>query len=107
MLLAQIVRHHCKPECLAYDELGIIAKSVSEGLLFRVDVKTPDIGTGYANVIINPFQPSMPMHGEVAFNDVQLKVLKPFIQDVRFEWLRFIRVIVKSIDFVISKIACI
>lgn len=25
----------------------------------------------------------MPMHGEVAFNDVQLKVLKPFIQDVR------------------------
>lgn len=68
---------------LAYDELGVIAKSVSEGLLFRVDVKTPDIGTGYANVIINPFQPSMPMHGEVAFNDVQLKVLKPFIQDVR------------------------
>ncbi|MGR2824510.1 hypothetical protein FY048_03080 [Acinetobacter sp. 1124_18A] len=71
------------PTTLAYDELGVIAKSVSEGLLFRVDVKTPDIGTGYANVIINPFQPSMPMHGEVAFNDVQLKVLKPFIQDVR------------------------
>jgi translocation and assembly module TamB len=46
-------------------------------------VKTPDIGTGYANVIINPYQSSMPMHGEVAFNDVQLKVLKPFIQDVR------------------------
>ncbi|MDW7564013.1 hypothetical protein RZN37_31350, partial [Klebsiella pneumoniae] len=35
------------------------------------------------NVIINPYQSSMPMHGEVAFNDVQLKVLKPFIQDVR------------------------
>lgn len=67
---------------MAYDELSVIAKSISEGLLFRVD-KTPDIGTGYANVIINPYQSSMPMHGEVAFNDVQLKVLKPFIQDVR------------------------
>ncbi|MFH4299254.1 hypothetical protein WAJ01_22920, partial [Acinetobacter baumannii] len=71
------------PTTLAYDELSVIAKSISEGLLFRVDVKTPDIGTGYANVIINPYQSSMPMHGEVAFNDVQLKVLKPFIQDVR------------------------
>jgi translocation and assembly module TamB len=66
-----------------YDELSLIAKSVSDGLLFRVDMKTPDIGTGYANVIVNPFQDNMPMRGEVAFDDVQLKVFKPFIKDVR------------------------
>ena len=66
-----------------YDELSLIAKSVSDGLLFRIDMKTPDIGTGYANVIVNPFQDNMPMRGEVAFDDVQLKVFKPFIKDVR------------------------
>ncbi|ENX15736.1 hypothetical protein F895_02282 [Acinetobacter sp. CIP 64.2] len=68
---------------VTYDELSLIAKSISEGLLFRVDMKTPDIGTGYANVIIDPFQNNMPMRGEVAFDDVQLKVFKPFIKDVR------------------------
>lgn len=68
---------------VTYDELSLIAKSISDGLLFRVDMKTPDIGTGYANVIINPFQTGMPMRGEVAFDDVQLKILKPFIKDVR------------------------
>lgn len=68
---------------VTYDELSLIAKSVGEGLLFRVDMKTPDIGTGYANVIINPFQTNMPMRGEIAFDEVQLKVFKPFIKDVR------------------------
>ena len=68
---------------VTYDELSLIAKSISEGLLLRVDMKTPDIGTGYANVIVNPYQANMPMRGEVAFNDVQLKVFKPFIKDVR------------------------
>ena len=68
---------------VTYDELSLIAKSINEGLLFRIDMKTPEIGTGYANVIIDPFQKNMPMRGEVAFNDVQLKILKPFIKDVR------------------------
>lgn len=68
---------------VTYDELSLIAKSVNDGLLLRVDMKTPDIGTGYANVIVNPFQNGMPMRGEVAFDDVQLKVFKPFIKDVR------------------------
>ncbi|SPL69324.1 translocation/assembly module TamB domain-containing protein [Acinetobacter stercoris] len=66
-----------------YDELSLIAKSVSDGLLLRFDVKTPNIGAGYASVIINPYADSKPMHGEVAFDQVQLKVLKPFIADVR------------------------
>ena len=68
---------------LQYDEVGLIAKSVAEGLQIRLDVKTPDIGTGYANVIIDPYQDSKPMRGEIAFNQVQLKVFKPFVQDIR------------------------
>lgn len=66
-----------------YDEASFIAKSISEGLQLRVDLKAPNIGTGYANVVINPFVDAKPMRGEIAFNQVQLKILKPFISDVR------------------------
>ena len=68
---------------LKYDEVGLVAKSVADGLQLRLDVKTPDIGTGYANVIIDPYRDSKPMRGEIAFNQVRLKVFKPFIQDIR------------------------
>ena len=68
---------------MKYDEVSLIAKSVADGLQIRLDTKAPDIGTGYANVIIDPYKDSKPMRGEVAFNQVQLKILKPFIQDVR------------------------
>ncbi len=54
-----------------------------EGLQIRLDTKAPDIGTGYANIIIYPYKANKPIRGEVAFNQVQLKILKPFIQDVR------------------------
>ena len=68
---------------MKYDEVSLIAKSVAEGLQIRLDTKAPDIGTGYANVIIDPYKDNKPMRGEIAFNQVQLKILKPFIQDVR------------------------
>ena len=38
---------------------------------------------GYANVVIDPYRDNMPMRGEIAFDQVQLKVFKPFIADVR------------------------
>lgn len=68
---------------MKYDQLSLIAKSLNDGLLLRMDVKTPEIGTGYAKVVVNPYQTPMPMNGEIAFNNVQLRVLKPFINDVR------------------------
>ncbi|ANF81897.1 hypothetical protein A3K93_06625 [Acinetobacter sp. NCu2D-2] len=68
---------------LSYEEVGLVAKSVAQGLQIRLDVKAPSMGTGYANVIIDPYKDSKPMRGEVAFNQVQLKVFKPFIQDIR------------------------
>ena len=68
---------------LNYDEASIIAKSISDGLQMRFDLKAPNIGTGYANVVINPYVDAKPMRGEIAFNEVQLKILKPFISDVR------------------------
>ncbi|RZG71943.1 hypothetical protein EXU29_12535 [Acinetobacter wuhouensis] len=68
---------------MEYDEASVIAKSIKDGLLLRVDLKAPNIGTGYASVVVNPYVDSKPMRGEVAFNEVQLKILKPFIADVR------------------------
>ncbi|RKG33998.1 translocation/assembly module TamB domain-containing protein [Acinetobacter tianfuensis] len=68
---------------LKYDEVSLNLKSIAQGLQLRLDVKAPDIGTGYANVVIDPYKDSKPMQGEIAFNQVQLKIFKPFIQDVR------------------------
>ncbi len=68
---------------LNYNEIAVVAKSVAAGLQVRLDVKTPEIGTGYANVMIDPYKSNKPMRGEIAFDQVQLKVFKPFIQDVR------------------------
>lgn len=66
-----------------YDEASIIAKSIPNGLQMRVDLKAPNIGTGYANVVVNPYSAAKSMQGEVAFNEVQLKILKPFVADIR------------------------
>ncbi|MEB3767840.1 translocation/assembly module TamB domain-containing protein [Acinetobacter sp. MD2] len=67
----------------SYQQLSLMAHSVTEGLQLRLDAKTADIGTGYANVVINPYDDRLPMQGELAFDQVDLKFLKPFIQDVR------------------------
>src|SRR5574344_1175318 len=68
---------------LRYEQVAVVAKSIAEGLKLRIDVKTPEIGTGYANVLIDPYTKNMPMRGAIAFDQVQLKVFKPFIADVR------------------------
>ncbi|WP_264757149.1 hypothetical protein [Acinetobacter chinensis] len=38
----------------------------------RLDVKTSEIGAGYADVIIDLYKDSKPMHGEIVFNEIQL-----------------------------------
>lgn len=68
---------------MTYDEASIVAKSIQDKLLLRLDVKAPDIGTGFASVLVNPYSANKTMQGEVAFNEVQLRILKPFIADVR------------------------
>ena len=68
---------------LKYEQVALVAKSIAEGLQIRLDVKTPEIGVGYANVVIDPYRDNMPMRGEIAFDQIQLKVFKPFIADVR------------------------
>lgn len=68
---------------MTYDEASIVAKSIQDKLLLRLDLKAPNIGTGFASVLVNPYSANKAMQGDVAFNEVQLRVLKPFIADVR------------------------
>lgn len=68
---------------MTYDEASFVVKSLQDKLLMRFDVKAPNVGTGYASVTINPYAANKTMQGEVAFNEVQLKIFKPFIADVR------------------------
>ena len=67
----------------SYEQISLMAKSVADGLQIRTDLKTASIGTGYANVTINPYNDALPMKGDVAFSQVNLQFLKPFIQGVR------------------------
>ena len=68
---------------IGYERVALVAKSVTDGLQLRLDVKTKEIGTGYASVVIDPYSSNKAMRGEVAVDQVDLKIAKPFIQDVR------------------------
>ncbi|MBF7685197.1 translocation/assembly module TamB domain-containing protein [Acinetobacter sp. B10A] len=67
----------------SYQQMSLLARSVAEGLQLRFDVKTQNIGNGYASVIIDPYKDQLPMQGEAAFSQVDLQFLKPFIPDAR------------------------
>ncbi|MBF7687110.1 translocation/assembly module TamB domain-containing protein [Acinetobacter rathckeae] len=67
----------------SYQQLSVFARSVAEGLQVRFDVKTQNIGNGYASVTIDPYKDQLPMQGEAAFSQVDLQFLKPFIPDAR------------------------
>lgn len=68
---------------LAYDDLSLIVKTTPQGLMLRSNMKTPSIGSGYANILIKPDVKGMPMTGEIAFEQVNVQLLRPFIDDVR------------------------
>ena len=66
-----------------YKQVAVVAKSVSQGLKLRLDVTTQNSGEGYADVLIDPYSARKNISGDVAFKDIDLKIVKPFIQDVR------------------------
>lgn len=67
----------------SYQQLSVLARTVTDGLQLRADVKTQNIGNGYASVTIDPSKDQLPMQGEAAFSQVDLQFLKPFIADAR------------------------
>lgn len=67
---------------MPYKRTSIIAKSVAKGLQIRTDIAGV-AGTGYADVIINPYQDNKPISGALVMNDLNLAVLRPFFPNLQ------------------------
>lgn len=67
---------------MPYQRASVIAKSVSKGLQIRTDVLGV-AGRGYADVVIDPYQPNKPISGRLAMNELNLAVLRPFFSNLQ------------------------
>lgn len=68
------------PMTLDYDRISMIARSTSEGLKLRTDIKTSNgTGSGYVDAVINPYAENKPINGTVVLQDINLSILKPFL----------------------------
>lgn len=68
---------------LDYKEMRIDAKTLREGLSLKINADTPLLGAGFANVLIGTQPSNKSLSGEVAFNEMQMAILRPFLSDVR------------------------
>lgn len=71
------------PMTLPYQRLSLLAQTQAEGIKVRFDAKTPDIGTGYIDAIINPQATPKTINGALVLDDVQLSVFQPFFPGMR------------------------
>lgn len=68
------------PMTVDYDRISLIARSSSEGLKLRADIKTSNgTGTGYIDAVIDPYRDNKPIDGTVVLQDINLSILKPFL----------------------------
>lgn len=68
---------------LDYKEMRIDAKTLREGLSLKINADTPLLGAGFANLLIGTQPTQKSLSGEVAFNEMQMAILRPFLSDVR------------------------
>lgn len=71
------------PIMMAYDQLGLKAKTVSNGIQVRFDAKTPSVGTGYIDAVIDPTRKPMTINGALVLDNVQMAVLRPLVPSLR------------------------
>ncbi|WP_066803056.1 translocation/assembly module TamB domain-containing protein [Moraxella oblonga] len=67
---------------MPYERVSVIAKSVPAGLKIRTDI-AGTIGTGYADVVIDPYKTNKPISGAMAIEGVDLAVVQPFFPDLQ------------------------
>lgn len=64
---------------LNYERVSVIARSTTEGLKLRADLKTANnAGNGYIDATVNPYKNGKPIAGSVVMQDINLAVLRPF-----------------------------
>lgn len=71
------------PSTLSYQRLSLLVSTQADGIKLRFDAKTPNIGEGYIDAIIDPKPAQKTINGALVLTDVQLKVLKPFLPGIR------------------------
>lgn len=71
------------PSTLPYQRLSLVVTTQEDGIKLRFDAKTPSIGAGYIDAIIDPKPAQKTIHGALVLTDVQLKVFKPFFLGIR------------------------
>lgn len=68
---------------LPYTELRLSAKTQPQGLAVRLNANTPQLGTGFVNVLVGTQATNKTLTGDVALDAVNLSVFKPFVSDIR------------------------
>ncbi len=71
------------PITLAYQRLSLVARTEAQGIHLRFDAKTPGIGTGYIDTIVNPRTKPMSINGALVLDNVEVGIFKPFFPGMR------------------------
>lgn len=71
------------PSTLPYQRMSLLVATQTDGIKIRFDAKTPNIGEGYIDAIIDPKPAQKTINGALVLTDVQLKVFKPFFPGIR------------------------
>lgn len=67
---------------MPYKRVSVIAKDVTKGLQIRTDIDGV-AGSGYADVVVNPYGEDKPISGALVLNDINLAVLRPFFPNLQ------------------------
>ncbi len=71
------------PLTLPYDRLSLIAQTQADGMKIRFDAKTPGIGTGYVDAIVDPKATPMTVNGALVLDNVEMSIFQPFFAGMR------------------------
>jgi translocation and assembly module TamB len=71
------------PSTMPYQRLSLLVSTQENGIKLRFDAKTPNIGTGYVDAVIDPKAVGKTINGALVLDNVQLQVFKPFFPGIR------------------------
>ncbi len=71
------------PSTLPYQRLSLLISTQENGIRLRFDAKTPNIGAGYIDALIDPKAEGKTISGALVLDNVQLQVFKPFFPGIR------------------------
>lgn len=61
-----------------FERISLLAQSEDSGLRVRGDIRAGQVGVGYADVVIDPYQTPKAVRGELALSHLNLAMIRPF-----------------------------